>query len=98
MAASWSTTIDIGHRYSGTVAGFMNTVGNLGQVVTVPLVAHLALWAGTGGQPSWKATLYYYAGMFFIAAVSWLFVNPRRVIVYGEADAARLRAEGRLEG
>jgi MFS transporter, ACS family, glucarate transporter len=39
MAASWSTTIDIGHRYSGIVAGFMITVGNLSQVISVPLVA-----------------------------------------------------------
>lgn len=41
MAASWSTTIDIGHRYSGTVAGLMNTVGNLGTVISPPLVMWL---------------------------------------------------------
>ena len=34
--------------------------------------------------------------MFFIAAVCWLFVDPCRVIVYSEADRARLQAEGRL--
>ncbi|HKB01779.1 MAG TPA: MFS transporter, partial [Gemmataceae bacterium] len=27
ISASWATTIDIGHRYSGTVAGFMNMIG-----------------------------------------------------------------------
>lgn len=82
MAASWATTIDVGDRYSGTVAGFMNSVGNLGQMVSVPIVAQLALWAGTAGHPSWKISLYYYAAMFFVASVSWLFVNPKRVIVY----------------
>jgi MFS transporter, ACS family, glucarate transporter len=82
LAASWATTIDIGHRYSGTVAGVMNAVGNMGQVVTVPVVAHLAVWAGTPGQPSWTITLYYYAAMFFIASIAWTFVDPRRVIVY----------------
>ena len=46
MAASWSTTIDVGHRHPGTVARFMNTVGNLGQVVSVPVVAWLAILAG----------------------------------------------------
>lgn len=42
MASSWSTCIDIGHRYSGTVAGFMNMVGNLGTFVSPPIVAYLA--------------------------------------------------------
>jgi hypothetical protein len=60
----------------------MNSVGNLGQMVSVPIVAQLALWAGTPGHPSWKISLYYYAAMFLIASVSWIFVNPRRVIVY----------------
>jgi len=97
LAPSWATAIDIGHRYSGTVAGFVNTVGNLAQVVTVPLVAHIATLAGTPGHPNWKATLYYYAAMFLMASVSWLFVNPRRVIVYSEEDQRRLRAAGQLE-
>src|SRR5712692_8693806 len=92
MAASWSTTIDIGHRYSGTVAGFMNSVGNLGQVVSVPIVAWLALLAGRPGAPSWRISLYYNAAMFFIASVSWLFVDPRKVIVYSKEDQQQ-RAE-----
>jgi ACS family glucarate transporter-like MFS transporter len=92
VPASWATTIDVGHRYSGTVGGFMNTLGNLGQVVTVPIVAHLAVWAGTAGQPSWKVTLYYYAAMFFISSVCWLFVNPKRVIVYSKEDQERMFA------
>ena len=90
MPASWSTTIDVGHRYSGTVAGVMNTVGNLGQVVTIPIVAQLALFFGTAGQPAWKVSLYYYSAMFFIASAAWLFVDPRRVIVYEEEDRQRL--------
>lgn len=96
LASSWATTVDIGHRYSGTVAGVMNTLGNLGQVVTPPIMARLAMLAGTPGHPNWTVTLYYYAGMFFIASVCWLFVNPRKVIVYSQDDKARLIAEGRL--
>jgi len=86
MAASWSTTIDIGQSYSGTVAGFMNTVGNLGQVVSVPIVAWLAVLAGTPGQPRWGVSLYYNAAMFFIAALSWMLVDPTKVIVYAEGQ------------
>jgi ACS family glucarate transporter-like MFS transporter len=89
MAASWSTTIDIGQRYSGTVAGFMNTVGNLSQVIAVPIVAWLATLAGRPGHPNWSVSLYFYAAMFFIASICWLFVDPRRVIVYAENTPAR---------
>jgi ACS family glucarate transporter-like MFS transporter len=76
MAASWSTCLDIGHRYSGTVSGFMNMVGNLGTFVSPPIVAYLAT------QGDWDLALVYSAAMFLAAAVCWLFINPRRVIVY----------------
>jgi MFS family permease len=96
MPASWATTIDIGHRYSGTVAGIMNTIGNLGTVVSPPVVAWLVTLAATSGMAGWSNSLFYYATMFFISAVCWLFINPRRVIVYAPADRERLRAEGAL--
>ena len=89
IPSSWATTIDIGHRYSGTVAGFMNTVGNLGQVLTIPIVAELAVMAETPGS-EWSVSLYYYSAMFFTASVAWLVVDPRRVIVYSKADQVRL--------
>ena len=89
MAASWSTCIDIGHRYSGTVAGFMNMVGNLGTFFSPPIVAALAK-AG-----DWSAALVYSACMFFVAALCWLFIDPRRVIVYKPEDRRRLRGSGR---
>ncbi len=90
IPSSWATTIDIGHRYSGTVAGFMNTVGNLGQVLTIPIVAELAIMAGTSEHPEWRVSLYYYSAMFFIASIAWLVVDPRRVIVYSKEDQVRL--------
>jgi len=96
MAASWSTTIDIGHRYSGSVAGVMNTIGNLGTVVSPPVVAWLALTMGQDGAHDWSGALFYYAGMFYMASFCWLFVNPRRVIVYDPEERRRLEAEGVL--
>jgi MFS family permease len=97
MAVSWATCLDIGHRYSGTVAGFMNMVGNLGTVVSPPLVAWLARTTGTAKESNWSAALYYSAAMFFVASFCWAFINPRRVVVYSAEDQQRLRAEGALE-
>jgi ACS family glucarate transporter-like MFS transporter len=96
MGASWSTTLDIGHRYSGTVAGFMNTVGNLGTVFSPPIVTGLVFLSG-GASAKWSVSLYYYATMFFIASFCWLFINPRRVIVYHPDDHERLKQEGAIE-
>lgn len=56
MACSWSTCIDIGHRYSGTVAGFMNMVGNLGTFFSPPLVAWLATSSNRELLPTQAAT------------------------------------------
>jgi hypothetical protein len=35
--------------------------------------------------------------MFFTASVCWLFINPRKVIVYSQADREQLKAQGILE-
>jgi MFS family permease len=90
MACSWSTCVDIGHRYSGTVSGFMNMIGNFGTVVGPQVVVRLA------GRDNWMAALYFSSAMFLIAAIGWLFINPKRVIVYAPADHERLRADGVL--
>src|SRR5262245_5425878 len=90
MAASWSTCIDIGHRYSGTVAGLMNMVGNLGTFFSPPIVAWLAAPREPGGPTGWDNALIYSAVMFLTAAVGWAFINPQRVIVYSSDDHAKL--------
>lgn len=90
MAVSWSTCIDVGHRYSGTVAGFMNGIGNLGTFVAPPVVAYLAK---RGGQDQWHLALVFSACTFFLACGCWLFINPRKVIVYSPADRERMRAK-----
>jgi ACS family glucarate transporter-like MFS transporter len=97
LAATWAITIDVGHRYSGTVSGLMNSFGNMSQVVSVPVVAQLAIWAGTRGHPNWQSSLYYYAGMFFISAVCFIFIDPRKTVVYSKRDRERLEAEGLLQ-
>ena len=97
IAASWATTIDIGHRYSGTVAGFMNSVGNLGTVFAAPMGHWVARrFSEDGVTENWKAAIGFYAVMFAIACGCWLFIDPRRVVVYSAQDRERLQAEGVL--
>src|SRR5262249_17875863 len=97
MGASWATTIDIGHRYSGTVAGFMNMIGNLGTVFAAPTAGWIARRSSLAGiNPNWTAAIAFYAAMFAIACVCWLFINPRQVVVYSPQDQERLKSEGML--
>jgi MFS family permease len=96
MGSTWAITIDIGHRYAGTVSGLMNSFGNLSQVLSVPIVVQLAMLFGTAGHPNWRVSLYYYAAMFFIAGFCFVFINPQRTVVYSDEDRLRLEAEGAL--
>jgi len=81
MGVSWATCLDVGHRYSGTVSGFMNMVGNLGGAVAAVVVPKLA------EHGDWNSALAFSGAMFLISAACWLFVEPRRVIVYAETRA-----------
>jgi predicted MFS family arabinose efflux permease len=97
ISASWATTIDIGHRYSGTVAGFMNSVGNLGTVFAAPMGHWIARsWSKDGVTENWTAAIAFYAVMFGIACGCWLFIDPRKTVVYAPKDRERLQAEGEL--
>jgi MFS family permease len=91
MAVSWSTSLDIGHRYAGTVSGFMNGIGNLGTALAPPIIGYLAETRG-----DWGLALVFSACLFFTASFCWLFINPRKVIVYSAADMDSLRGQGVL--
>jgi MFS family permease len=97
IGASWATTIDIGHRYSGTVAGFMNSIGNLGTVFAAPMAHWIARsWSVDGTTENWTAAIGFYAVMYVIACGCWMFIDPRQVVVYSPSDRERLKAEGVL--
>ena len=68
----------------------------VGDILETPDNA-LVLMAGEGETNKWGVSLYYYATMFFIASVCWLFIEPRQVIVYAPEDLRRLREQGVLE-
>lgn len=68
----WATTVDITRRYAGTLAGIMNTAGNLGGVVSPTLTPYLADRFG------WVVALDFAAGMALLAGFLWLFVRPDR--------------------
>jgi hypothetical protein len=47
-------------------------------------------------QTDWHLALVYSSVMFFIASLGWLFINPKRVIVYTPADHEKLKEQGAI--
>jgi MFS family permease len=74
QGANWATIVDIGGRYAGTTAGFINLVGNSGGNSFGPYLGALIL----GSPLGWNGLFTAYAATFLIAGAMWLFINPNR--------------------
>jgi ACS family glucarate transporter-like MFS transporter len=72
MPAAWGTVMDISGSYSGTVAGTMNMVGNLGGALygtASGLVLH-------NSHRNWDYVLYMGAAVYIAGFVSWMQIDP----------------------
>jgi len=73
LGAAWGVCIDIGGNHSGVVSAAMNTAGQVGgflcPMVVTALVEHYKLWS---------APIYVMAGLFFLGAIAWLTIDPRK--------------------
>jgi MFS family permease len=72
QGANWATIVDIGGRYAGTAAGFINTVGNTGHWLQPVIGAVVIRWFG------WDVLLGLYGAAFLVAGSMWLFIRPER--------------------
>lgn len=89
MAGGWGACMDVGGRHAGALSGSMNMMGNLGGAVG-PWVVGLILEAGKAAPDakpsleSWITCFLVAAGIYFLGAVAWLFIDP--VTPLEEAD------------
>jgi MFS family permease len=70
MPAAWAACMDVGGRYSGTVSGSMNMMGNIAGALSPLGVGYLLAWTG-----SWPLTFYVSAAVYSLGAVCWLFLD-----------------------
>jgi MFS transporter, ACS family, glucarate transporter len=70
MPAAWAACMDVGGRYSGTVSGSMNMMGNIAGALSPLGVGYLLSWTG-----SWPLTFYVSAAVYSLGAVCWLFLD-----------------------
>jgi MFS family permease len=80
QGANWATIVDLGGRYAGTAAGFINMVGNSGNWLQPTIGARI--FNGLG----WNALFGVIATMYLIAAASWFFIDPRRSFYESRAE------------
>ena len=70
MPAAWAGCMDIGGRYSGTVSGTMNMIGNIGGALSPLAVGYILSFTG-----NWSLTFYVSAAVYLMGGVCWLFID-----------------------
>jgi MFS family permease len=82
LAPAWATAVDVGGHHAGVTAGVMNTVGQLGGILSPLALAYLV-----DATNNWNIPLMVLAGTYAVAGVSWLVIDPdQRVEVAGSAQ------------
>jgi sugar phosphate permease len=71
MPPAWAACMDVGGRYSGTVSGSMNMMGNIAGAISPLAVGYLL--AATNNN--WPLTFYVSATVYSLGAVCWLFID-----------------------
>lgn len=78
MAGAWSSTMDIGGKYAGTVSGAMNMFGNFAGIAKPLLVGYLLEQTTKPTMPSgnWNLTFYISAAIYSGGIFCWLAMDP----------------------
>jgi ACS family glucarate transporter-like MFS transporter len=72
MPGSWTSAMDIGGRYAGTLSGAMNGWGNFAGFVAPVVIGYLLKWT----HGNWDVTFYVSAGVYLTGIVFWLLLDP----------------------
>lgn len=75
QSSFWSLSADIAGASSGTVSGFMNTGNQIGAAITASLTPWIAAHFG------WNASFLVAASLCILGAISWLVIDPKRVLL-----------------
>jgi sugar phosphate permease len=77
--ATWAAAMDLGGPRAAVLAGAMNMMGNIGAYYCPRQVGRLfdSIEKSSG---NWNLVLWLFMGVNLVAAVSWVFVNPRQQV------------------
>jgi MFS family permease len=72
LPGAWSTCMDVGGRFAGTLSGSMNMMGNFGGMAG-PVVVGLIL---EHTHRNWEITFWLSSAIYFLGALCWLIIDP----------------------
>lgn len=75
MPISWNTCIEIGRKYTATVAATMNMFSGI-MGFAAPVLGGYILVSGTG---NWNGLIYMMVGAACVSAVCWIFLDPDKI-------------------
>jgi len=81
MGSAWASCLDIGRKYSGIVAGCMNTVGNLGGAAAGSMTAWILKVSGGDRESGWKINFLTFGGVYVLAALLWLRFDSTKPVI-----------------
>lgn len=72
MPTSWGACMDIGGKFSGTLSGSMNMMGNFGGGLAAIVIGYILAWS----NHNWNVAIYVAAGVYFLGTFCWLVIDP----------------------
>lgn len=72
LPGSWTTCMDVGGKYAGTVSGSMNMLGNFGGMAGPIVVGYVLDFT----NHNWQLAFAISAVIYFLGALCWLFIDP----------------------
>ncbi len=97
MGAAWASCLDIGRRYSGIVAGCMNTVGNLGGALANLMTGAILDWSTSGvaeksdayalaKDQGWTINMLLWGSAYVLAVLCWFWFDATKPVAPEEGD------------
>lgn len=96
LASWWGAVTDVSGRHLGAMFGLMNSLGGGGAIVSQLFVGRFADWRashGFTGRDQWDPMFYVYAGVLFLGAIGWWFIDSTRTIERVSSDSDTSTAE-----
>ena len=69
---TWTTCMDLGGGYVGSLAGAMNTLGQLGGAAAPAVIGYILKWTNY----DWSITFYVSAAVYCCGILCWSFLDP----------------------
>jgi MFS family permease len=82
LPGCWSTCMDVGGKYAGTLSGSMNMAGNIAGGVAPVAVGYILKYSGH----NWMITFWISAAIYVIGGLCWRWIDPVTPLE-GESEA-----------